>query len=170
MSGEKAKQLHQTVVDVIIKVKGIIRDHKNPDEEELTIEEKYAENIFRFASSWKTILYFVLAIIIWAIYNISVPGNYRFDPFPFSFLTFFLAGFAAIQAPIIMISQHRQNQKNSNRLAENLKVDNEILALHQSITVLMEQQIQQVLENQLTTIKLLQALQAKPDQNNLLPL
>ncbi len=168
MSNEKAKQLHQTVVDAIIKVKLIIRNHQNADEEELTRGEKYAETIFRIASSWKTIFYFIGAIIIWAIYNISVPLNYRFDPFPFSFLTFFLAGFAAIQAPIIMISQHRQNQKTSNRLAENLKVDNEVLALHQSITVLMEQQMQQVLENQLTTIKLLQEIHLKSDQSTVL--
>jgi len=161
MSAEKTKQLHQTVVDAIIKVKTIIRDHQNSDDEILTAEERYAETIFRIASSWKTILYFIAAISLWAVYNLYVPANYRFDPFPFSFLTFFLAGFAAIQAPIIMISQHRQNEKNSNRIAINLKVDNEILSLHQSITVLMEQQMQQVLENQLTTIRLLRELHEK---------
>jgi uncharacterized membrane protein len=63
-----------------------------------------------------------------------------------------------------MIGQHRLAHKNSIRLAGDLKIENEILSLHRSITVLMEQQLQQVHENQLTTIKLLKELHTKSDE------
>jgi uncharacterized membrane protein len=161
MPNPKVKQLHQTVIDTIIKVKEINENH-NPDEpEELTFSEKFADITFGIVSSWISLFLFALFITGWIIYNISVPEKYSFDPYPFLLMTFLLAGIAAIQAPLIMITQHRQNEKNNRRIALNLKVENEILSLHQSITVLIEQQLQQVHENQLTTLKLLQELQSK---------
>jgi uncharacterized membrane protein len=79
-------------------------------------------------------------------------------------MTFLLAGIAAVQAPFIMMSQHRNGLKNSKKLAVNLKVEKEILALHQSITVSIEQQLQHVLENQTATIKILNDLHLKYDK------
>ena len=81
-------------------------------------------------------------------------------------MTFLLAGIAVVQAPFIMMSQHRNGLKNSRKLALNLKVEKEILTLHQSITVLIEQQLQQVLENQITAIKLLNGLHSKSDKSD----
>ena len=146
---------------MITKVKIIVKNHKNEEEEELTFGEKLSERIFRIGSSWLTILLFIFLIVAWVLYNELVPAKYVFDPFPFPLITFLLAGFAAIQAPIIMISQHRQYEKNNKLIAMNLVVENKILALHQSITISMEQQLQHVLENQMITIKLLNDLQAK---------
>jgi uncharacterized membrane protein len=164
MANEKIKQLHQTAVDAIVKVKLIEKDHDETEEAVLTFGEKFANLVFRIVGSWTSIVLFVLFVVGWGLFNANAPIRYRFDPHPYSLITFLLAGIAAIQAPVIMISQQRQARKTSERLAVNLKVDNEILSLHQSITVLIEQQLQQVHENQLTTIKLLNGLHIKSDQ------
>jgi uncharacterized membrane protein len=86
-------------------------------------------------------------------------------PYPFLLMTFLLADIAAILALFIMMSQHRNGFKNSKKLALNLKIEKEILTLHQSIKVLIEQRLQQVLENQITAIKLLNELHLKSDKS-----
>ena len=160
MPNEKVKELHQTVVDAVVKVKSIVKDKEEPVEEVLTFGKKIANMVFSFVGSWFSIGLFLLFVVGWAMFNSFAPVFYRFDPYPFSMITFLLAAIAALQAPVIMIGQHRLAHKNSTRLAFDLKIENEILALHRSITVLTEQQLQQVHENQLITIKLLKELRA----------
>jgi len=165
LQNEKVKQLHQTVIDTIHKAKVITKNHLNPEEESLTLGEKFSDIVFNVGSSWAPIFFFTSIVVTWVIFNLSVAEKYRFDPYPFLLMTFLLAGFAAVQAPFIMMSQHRNGLKNSKKLAANLKVEKEILTLHQSITVLIEQQLQQVLENQTAAIKLLNELHARYDKS-----
>ena len=164
LQNEKVKQLHQTVIETIHKAKVITKNHLNTEEESLTLGEKFSDIVFNVGSSWAPILFFTSIVVTWVIFNLSVAEKYRFDPYPFLLMTFLLAGTAAIQAPFIMMSQHRNGLKNSKKLALNLKVEKEILALHQSITVLIEQQLQQVLANQTAAIKLLNELHLKYDK------
>jgi len=164
LQNEKVKQLHQTVIDTIHKAKVITKNHLNTEEESLTLGEKFSDIVFNVGSSWAPILFFTSIVVTWVIFNLSVAEKYRFDPYPFLLMTFLLAGTAAVQAPFIMMSQHRNGLKNSKKLAVNLKVEKEILALHQSITVLIEQQLQQVLANQTAAIKLLNELHLKYDK------
>ncbi len=161
MQNPKVARLHQTAVEAVSKVKAIAENHENAEAANPTFTENFAGAVFRLTSSWLAIFLFAVFVTLWVIFNVLAPVNYRFDPFPFLLMTFLLAGIAAVQAPVIMLGQYWQNQKNSKRIAENLKVENQILSLHQSITVLIEQQLQQVHENQLTTIKLLQELHQK---------
>ncbi|GHN03089.1 hypothetical protein WSM22_45780 [Cytophagales bacterium WSM2-2] len=168
LQNEKVKQLHQAVVDTVHKAKTIGKNHLTPEEESRTAGEKLSDIVFNIGSSWAPILLFTTVVIAWVLFNSFVSVKYRFDPFPFLLMTFLLAGIAAVQAPFIMMSQHRNGLKNSKKLAVNLKVENEILALHQSITVLIEQQLQQVLENQAMVLKSLQDLQLKDDKLSLL--
>ena len=163
LQNEKVKQLHQVVIETVHKAKTISKNHLTAEEENLTLGEKFSDVVFNIGSSWAPILLFTTIVIAWVLFNSFMPVKYRFDPFPFLLMTFLLAGIAAVQAPFIMMSQHRNSQKNSKRLAVNLKVENEILTLHQSITVLIEQQLQQVLENQALAIKILQDLQQKSE-------
>jgi uncharacterized membrane protein len=164
LQNEQVKQLHQTVIDTIHKAKVITKNHLNPEVESLTLGEKFSDIVFNIGSSWAPILLFTTVVVTWVIFNLSVAEKYRFDPYPFLLMTFLLAGIAAVQAPFIMMSQHRNGLKNSRKLAVNLKVEKEILTLHQSITVLIEQQLQQVLENQTAAIKLLNELHLKYDK------
>jgi len=164
MPSEKVKELHQTVIDAVVKVKSIVKDKEETEEEVLTFGKKLADMVFSFVGSWFSIAMFLSFVVGWALFNSFAPALYRFDPYPYSLITFLLAAIAAIQAPVIMIGQHRLAHKNSIRLAGDLKIENEILSLHRSITVLMEQQLQQVHENQLTTITLLKELHTKSDE------
>jgi len=166
LQNEKVKQLHQTVIDTVHKAKTISKNHLTPEEESLTIGEKFSDIVFNIGSSWAPILFFTSLVVSWVVFNVFASAEYRFDPFPFLLMTFLLAGIAAVQAPFIMMSQHRNGQKSSKKLAVNLKVEKEILTLHQSITVLIEQQLQQVLENQTVAIKMLQDLKTKNDKLN----
>jgi uncharacterized membrane protein len=161
VQNDKINQLHQMVVDVLKKVKVIIKDHKNKEDDKLTTGERFSEALFRMGRRWTLILLFTGIIITWVSANVFLPQAFRFDPFPFPLITFLLAGVAAIQAPFIMMSQHRQAQKHGKMIALNLKVENEVLTLHRSITILMEQQLQQILENQAITLIQLQELQKK---------
>ena len=165
MQNLKVDQLHQTVIEATDKVQSIIANHQNSEEEELNFREKFSDEMFAFGSSWRFIFLFAAIVIGWVVYNISVPPSHSLDKFPFLILGFVLTAVAAIQAPIIMMSQHRQTDKVSKRIALDLKVDNEILSLHRSIVILMEQQMQQVHENQLLTIRLLEELHVKSDQS-----
>src|SRR5579863_8406344 len=115
MPSEKVKQLHQTVVDAVVKVKIIKKDHKEAEEDLLTFGEKFVDLAFNVVGSWISTVLFLLFVVTWAIYNSFAPTQYRFDSYPYSLITFLLAGVAAIQAPVIMMSQHRQAQKNSKR-------------------------------------------------------
>jgi len=166
LQNETVKQLHQTVIDTIHKAKAITKNHLNTEEESLTLGEKFSDIVFNIGSSWAPILFFTSIVITWVIFNLFVAEKYRFDPYPFLLMTFLLAGIAAIQAPFIMMSQHRNGLKNSKKLAQNLKVEKEILTLHQSITVIIEQQLQQVLENQIIAIRLLNELHLKTDKSD----
>jgi uncharacterized membrane protein len=164
LQNQKVKQLHQTVIETIHKAKAITKNHLNPEEESLTLGEKFSDIVFNIGSSWAPIFFFTSIVITWVIFNLFVAAQYRFDPYPFLLMTFLLAGIAAVQAPFIMMSQHRNGLKNSKKLALNLKVEKEILTLHQSITVSIEQQLQHVLENQTATIKILNDLHLKYDK------
>lgn len=108
----------------------------------LTTGQKMADNLAKFAGSWVFIIIFMTILIIWLMYN-SVSKN-NFDPYPFILLNLILSCIAAIQAPIIMMSQNRQEQKDRER-AENdyrVNVKTEIILsdLHYKIDELLEKQ------------------------------
>ena len=167
MKPDNLNPLHQKVVDTILKVRNALTRSNSIEEDKTTFGERMSDRIFSVGSKWRTIVFFAMVLIVWMAYNLLVSPNYRFDPYPFPLMTFILAGIAAIQAPIIMISQHRQNEKHSKRIAAGLKIDNEVLALHQSITLLIEQQLQQVHENQQLTLSSLNELHVKTDQRQM---
>ena len=163
MPNKEVDKLHQTVIEAADKVQVIIKNHETADQEKPTAAEKFSDILFAFGSSGRFIFLYAAVVIGWVVYNVSVPPAYSLDMFPFRLMGFVLTAVAAIQAPIIMMSQHRQNHKMSARIAEDLKVDKEILALHRSILILMEEQLQQVHEKQKLTVGLLENMNAKSD-------
>lgn len=108
----------------------------------LSTGQKTADNLAKFAGSWVFILTFLTMLIIWLIYN-SISEKH-FDPYPFILLNLILSCVAALQAPIIMMSQNRQEQKDRER-AENdyrVNVKTEIILsdLHMKIDKLINEQ------------------------------
>ncbi len=121
-------------------------------EGKLTIGQKFADKIAEFGGSWTFISTFFLFILVWMIVNIWILTTKPFDPFPFILLNLILSCLAAIQAPIIMMSQNRQEQKDRLRSEHdykiNLKAELEIKLLSEKIDHLIVHQNKKLLEIQ----------------------
>ena len=94
-----------------------VRASRNPNEvieEEMTVGERVADTVARFGGSWSFIILFGVVLAIYTLVNV-VLGKTAWDPYPFILLNLFLSMLAAIQAPVIMMSQNRQDQKDRVR-------------------------------------------------------
>ncbi len=122
------------------------------DEEHITLTfgQKLSDKIALFGGSWTFILSFFFFLLSWMVINSLVKNG--FDTYPFIFLNLILSCLAAIQAPIIMMSQNRQSEKDRlhahNDYKTNLKAEVEIQMLHEKIDHLMNYQGQKLLEIQ----------------------
>ncbi|MBW9056268.1 DUF1003 domain-containing protein [Rhizobium mesosinicum] len=104
---------------------------------EASFGERLADGIARVGGSWSFILAFLAFLLVWTLINTIILLNRAFDPYPFVFLNLILSMLAAIQAPIIMMSQNRQAERDRFEAAKdyevNLKAELEVLSLHQKI-------------------------------------
>lgn len=118
-----------------------IRDVNEVFEERLTFGERLADRVAAIGGSWTFIIGFGLFLFAWAVLNAVVLVRHAFDPFPFIFLNLMLSMLAALQAPIIMMSQNRQASKDrlEARLdyETNLRSEAEIASLHDKIDLLL---------------------------------
>ena len=153
-------KLNEIVLKSIEEEKLLLQNISNPQEEKLRLGQRLADRVARFGGSWKFIISFGVLISIWIIINLVFTGRQRFDPYPFILLNLLLSCLAAIQAPVIMMSQNRQEEKdrlrNENDYQINLKAEIEIRTLHQKIDLLMQEQFKQLIETQAEQIRLLQ--------------
>ena len=168
---EQIKKLHAIVEDAINEEALIIDNLKHPDVELLTKGQKLSDSVALFGGSWKFIILFAIILAVWIFYNSTVANNIRFDPYPYILMNLILSCIAALQAPIIMMSQNRQEEKDRKRAENdyliNLKAEIEIRNLHQKINLLMEEQLKKLMETQAIEIKLLQDLHTKMDNKHL---
>lgn len=156
------KKMHEIVLQSIEQEKLLLQNISEPQAEALTPGQRLADRVARFGGSWKFITWFAAVLFIWIIINLLLTGRDRFDPYPFILLNLFLSCLAAIQAPVIMMSQNRQEEKdrkrNENDYLVNLKAEIEIRTLHQKMDLLMQEQFKQLIETQAEQIKLLQSI------------
>lgn len=114
----------------------------NQEKERETFGMKIADNIAKIAGSWTFIIVFTIILVSWMVVNVLMLVT--FDPYPFILLNLFLSCVAAIQAPIIMMSQNRQDQKDRIRARNNYKVNlkTEIIIqdLHEKLDTIIENQ------------------------------
>jgi uncharacterized membrane protein len=134
-------------------------------EAELTIGQRIADRVAAFGGSWTFIISFFLFIIIWITLNIWILASKPYDPYPFILLNLILSCLAAIQAPIIMMSQNRLEQKDRQRGEHdykiNLKAELEIKLLGEKIDHLLIHQSKKLLEIQEVQIDYLEDLMKK---------
>jgi len=106
-------------------------------EDRLTFGERIADKVATFGGSWTFILSFATVMVTWVIVNSVILARRAFDPFPYILLNLFLSMLAAIQAPVIMMSQNRQAAKDRLKADiqydVNLKAELEIAQLHQKV-------------------------------------
>ncbi len=117
-----------------------------------TFGQRLADNVATFGGSWTFIIAFGVFLFVWIITNVFVLVSRPFDPYPFIFLNLILSCIAALQAPVIMMSQNRQEEKDRTRAKKdymiNLKAELEIRMLHEKIDHLILHQQQDLLEIQ----------------------
>lgn len=136
-----------------IKENSILSENIQDDKEsQLTFGEKISDKIAGFGGSWTFIISFFTFILGWIFINIWILKHRSFDPYPFILLNLILSCIAAIQAPIIMMSQNRQEQKDRMRAEHdykiNLKAELEIKLLSEKIDHLLVHQSKKLLEIQ----------------------
>jgi uncharacterized membrane protein len=136
-----------------IKNNSILSENIQDDKDEaLTFGQRMADHIAEFGGSWTFIIVFFSFILVWILINLYVLTTKPFDPFPFILLNLILSCLASIQAPIIMMSQNRQEQKDRIRGEHdykiNLKAELEIKLLSEKIDHLLVHQNRKLLEIQ----------------------
>jgi uncharacterized membrane protein len=165
---EHLKKLNQIVLESVQQEQLLLDDISQRKDEKLTFGQRLADRVAKFGGSWKFITWFALFLCIWIGINLMFTGRQRFDPYPFILLNLLLSCLAAIQAPVIMMSQNRQEEKdrqrNENDYLINLKAEIEIRTLHQKMDLLIQEQFKKLIETQAEQIKLLQSI-IKEDRN-----
>ena len=136
---------------------------RNPEEDaakRFSFGERLADRVAAFGGSWTFILLFLFVLVGWMILNVAVLGTRPFDPYPFILLNLVLSCIAALQAPVIMMSQGRQEAKDrlraENDYRVNLKSELEIRQLHEKIDHQLARQWEKLAELQQIQIELLE--------------
>jgi uncharacterized membrane protein len=161
-------ETEQRVIERLTQRLHVSRDAGRAFEQTLTFGQRLADRIAVFGGSWTFILLFLATLVAWIVLNTVILGRVGkpFDPYPYIFLNLILSMLAALQAPVIMMSQNRHAAKDRVAAAHdyevNLKSELEILALHAKIDALRERQGADLVAMQREQIELLTRLLATP--------
>ena len=112
---EKLPSYDRQIVERFINGHRVARDVMSEFEEQLTFGQRIADRVAAFGGSWTFIFIFLGLLMIWMIFNTYVLIARAFDPYPYILLNLILSSVAALQAPVIMMSQNRQDQKDRLR-------------------------------------------------------
>lgn len=168
VENQHLSKLHQIVRETIQSEELILQNLLNPPDEILTRGQKISDKVAEFGGSWRFIILFLVILFCWILFNVVALTQYKFDPFPFILMNLILSCIAALQAPIIMMSQNRQEEKDRKRGENdymiNLKAEMQIRGLHQKIDLLLEDEIKTLFDTQAKQFVLLNELNGKLDQ------
>ena len=135
-----------------------------------TFGQKLADRVASFGGSWIFIIIFIALLFIWIVYNSLVWHNKSFDPYPYILLNLILSCVAALQAPVIMMSQNRKEEKDRQRAVNdymiNLKSEIEIRNLHEKIDLSVIDQYKHLCDIQQKQIQLLETVLRKIDSKH----
>ncbi len=158
----------QSVLARLSERQTIARDVNRSFDEKLTYGQRLADKVAEFGGSWTFIMLFALVLVAWVAAN-SIVAAFAFDPYPFIFLNLVLSMLAAVQAPIIMMSQNRQAARDRLDAAHdyevNLKAEIEIMALHEKFDQLRSNELKALIEKQQEQLDILTSLLAKSTPN-----
>lgn len=156
--------MNQIVVDAIREQEGLVhRLFEEENDYELTFGQKISDKIANFGGSWKFISIFGIFILVWMVIN-SVMGVKSFDPYPYILLNLILSCLAAIQAPVILMSQNRKEARESKRSQNdyliNLKTELENRAMDHKLDLLINEQFKELIEIQKIQIHKLEKIES----------
>ena len=164
MPYEALDERAQKVARHIAGRKHIARNLAREPVAEASLGQRAADGVANFGGSWTFVGLFAATMLLWVGANavLMIARGSTFDPYPYILLNLFLSMLAAIQAPIILMSQNRQSEKDrvtaEHDYEVNLKAELEIMLLHDKIDGLREQQWQELLAMQAEQLKLLATL------------
>ena len=142
--------------------RALSKDPNQQLEAEITLGERVSDQVARLGGSWTFIALFLVFLLGWTLVNYVLPASRAIDPYPFIFLNLLLSMVAALQAPIIMMSQNRQSAKDRRMAAHdyevNLKAEIEIMALHEKMDAMRSEQLVELLARQQRQLDLLTEL------------
>jgi uncharacterized membrane protein len=150
--------LHKNVIKSLTDDKSLVSIVEDePDNR--TFGQRIADKVAAFGGSWTFIIWFFIVILIWIGANVFLLMNKGFDPYPFILLNLILSCLASLQAPIIMMSQNRQEEKDRERAKKdymiNLKSELEIRMLDDKLDHLIMHQQQELIEIQKVQIEMM---------------
>ncbi|MCX6607892.1 MAG: DUF1003 domain-containing protein [Acidobacteria bacterium] len=160
---QKLDDRERAVVAALLSQNTIARDVDREYTGQLTFGERVADQVASFGGSWKFLGLFLGSMGIWIAINVveMVP----FDPYPFILLNLVLSCVAAIQAPVIMMSQNRQSSRDRldarHDYEINLKAEMEVMGLHVKVDELRDRQWAALVDLQDRQLKLLERIEAK---------
>jgi uncharacterized membrane protein len=141
---------------------------RNPEEElqsSLTVGQRLADRVANVGGSWNFITWFTIVFVVWILSNSVLVVTRHFDPYPFIFLNLVLSCLAAIQAPVIMMSQNRQEARDRVHAMRdyqvNLKAELEIRHLHQKMDHLLSHQWERLVEIQEIQMELISEVRGR---------
>jgi len=152
--------LEKQVLESLAREETVSENVEEEYEDERTFGERAADVVADFGGSWNFIISFGVVLVIWMAFNVWAVTNAIFDPYPFILLNLVLSCLAAIQAPIIMMSQKRQEAKDrlrsENDYKVNLKAELEIRHLHDKVDHIITRQWERLAEIQQIQLEILQ--------------
>jgi uncharacterized membrane protein len=158
-------RLEEDVVRSLRETELVAEDLNRQYEEKLSWGERLADNVASFGGSWRFIILFAAFIFVWVGVNAAVLLFRPFDPYPFILLNLFLSLIAAVQAPIIMMSQNRQADRDrlraENDYKVNLKAEIEIRSIGERVDQLIHHQWARLIEIQQIQIEMIEDLTAR---------
>lgn len=158
-------EAEKKVIEQFIARKPISHDVQKDYSEKRTFGDKIADQVASFGGSWTFIILFFVILFLWVVLNTLIIYTRPFDPYPFIFLNLILSMLAAVQAPIIMMSQNRQSAKDrinaEHDYEVNLRAELEIIGLHHKIDELREIKWLELIEIQQRQIALLEKIVAE---------
>ncbi|WP_429955364.1 DUF1003 domain-containing protein [Enterococcus sp. AZ192] len=164
------EKLNESIVQTIKNNETISNNLNTTVEKNLTIGQKTADAIAKFGGSWPFIFIFIIVLVVWIILNSTQLLGKPFDRYPFILLNLALSCLAAIQAPVIMMSQNRQEARDreqaNNDYKVNLKAEIEVNLLHEKMDYLINSQWQHLVQMQHIQIELLSELQEQVSEMN----
>ena len=162
---EHIRKLQEIVKKSLEDEELIVQNLQNPPKEILTKGQSVSDKVARFGGSWVFIISFFIVLTIWIIFNVTAAKSEAFDPYPFILMNLVLSCIAALQAPIIMMSQNRQEEKDRKRGENdyqiNLKAELEIRSLNQKLDLLVQEQIKVLFDSQLKQMEVLKRIENK---------
>ena len=164
-------ELEKTVLTSVTNNSTLTDKIDGEEKQSLNLGQRIADKVASFGGSWTFIISFGVFIFLWISVNVYWLVNKGFDPYPFILLNLILSCVAALQAPVIMMSQNRQEDKDRERSKKdymiNLKSELEIRTLHEKIDHFIMDQQQELLELQKTQIEMMNDILKQIEKKNL---